>query len=789
MHDPHFWNIWCAICGGPVSSSYLYSQENGPQGYSFLDFGSTSNISWLSKTYVLGYNPQTAARNKFYLAKPSVVTGLNIRFSEREEDPAFPSARCSGLKAYNNEKGPERVIPFHKECYEILAKALTRTSDVANINKGALYRAFERVGVRRGFGQAGPEYRCLDLDYGDANEAQSYYWKRLSGKKYTVADPKYQGNLDDYLDTFISKERFGHKPLQLQHRDNPEPSPLIALPEPVIVGIAYYLDNRSLINLCCASWSTFLTLRDFHSFWRRRIRTHLPYFVELHGSLRHLREDPGGWDGLDLRRVLLWAEAVTSPNAALEQKMLPIANRRRIWQVCEQIKRLYDQEPQSKPTPQSMLQDKSVCTELQLLGDGQQGLYFRTGDFLRNWYELSDPWNLEIFWNSEWDLSGIAVNFGDDQRTFGHEAKEDGAWKSTASFSGGIWIKGFVFHIHTSTALRPWENCSWNYASCKGITVYLTDGSEHTSGQHGPGLMKMSFAAAEGMTIVGLKGILVAHKRLGVYPFIQKVGLLLTRTDGMDNPAVAPELQEHEGSCWNLKNCMFKSIFLPDGDMALRLCKGRLDDVDPGHNSVPLNTLNLADETTQLSQLRSISGYLVRDKHWFQSYTLFSSNVGNLRVSTNKGSRHLRDVDDDGSIWPEEHWETFEIDGPNGERIEQVDVYHDLFTGITPKAIKIQTNWERSVMWGEDIRQNKTEGLPSESHMTREGVRPPIKLRAEDGFAIVGLVMGCGKVCGRWKSPKDYMDEEEARGPWTKEQYDKRNEATLHTTMKSRFII
>lgn len=118
--------------------------------------------------------------------------------------------------------------------------------------------------------------------------------------------------------------------------------------------------------------------------------------------------------------------------------MFPIANCRRIWEVYEKIKKLYNQEPQSESTPQSILQDKAVCAELQLLGDRNQGLYFRVGDFVRNWYELSDPWTLEIFWNSEWDLSGIAVDLGDDQRIFGHEPKEEGAWKSTRSFSSGV---------------------------------------------------------------------------------------------------------------------------------------------------------------------------------------------------------------------------------------------------------------------------------------------------------------------------------------------------------------
>ncbi|EXK77314.1 hypothetical protein FOQG_17975 [Fusarium oxysporum f. sp. raphani 54005] len=90
--------------------------------------------------------------------------------------------------------------------------------------------------------------------------------------------------------------------------------------------------------------------------------------------------------------------------------------------------------------------------------------------------------------------------------------------------------------------------------------------------------------------------------------------------------------------------------------------------------------------------------------------------------------------------------------------------------------------------------------------------RLPTYLRPDNGFAIVGFVMGCGKVFGRWHSDEyhversedpdcdshsrrldywgeDYIDEEDSRGPWTKDQYDRRNESTIHTGMSKFGII
>ncbi|KAJ4035275.1 hypothetical protein NW753_010972 [Fusarium oxysporum] len=339
-----------------------------------------------------------------------------------------------------------------------------------------------------------------------------------------------------------------------------------------------------------------------------------------------------------------------------------------------------------------------------------------------------------------------------------------------------------------------------------GVTVYLTDGSEHTYGQDGQHLFKMPFAVAENMAIIGIQGTLTdykAHKRYGVDPFIEKVWVLQARTDGGEKPSEVPEARAHEGSCWNAKTYMFKSMLTPDSDIRLKMCKGRVRYSGRWHSLVPLNTLVLANDTGQLSQIRSISAYLVRDKYSLSHCGAHCCDLGNLRLATDKETRYLRDRDDDGSIWPEQRWDTFEIDGRGGERIEEVKVFHGPYHDTAPTAIEIHTNRGRSVLWGVDMKRDENGGETNEH--ARLPIKLPTHLRADDGFAIVGLVMGCGKVFGRWHSDneiidphwerkqlmigKDYMDEEVVRGPWTMEQYERRNEASIHTGMSKFGII
>ncbi|KAF9773830.1 hypothetical protein IL306_008268 [Fusarium sp. DS 682] len=241
------------------------------------------------------------------------------------------------------------------------------------------------------------------------------------------------------------------------------------------------------------------------------------------------------------------------------------------------------------------------------------------------------------------------------------------------------------------------------------------------------------------------------------------------------------------------------------------MCKGRIVNSERWHSLVPLNTLVLANDTSQLSQIRSISAYLIRDKFRLSDRGNYCCDVGNLRVATGEETRYLRDTDDDGSIWPEQRWDTFEVDGPGGERIEEVRVHHALLRDPSPKVIEIRTNWGRSVLWGVDMKPDR-DGEETNEPVPLVRRRQLTHLRADYGFAIVGVVMGCGKVYGRWdagkdgiqqddpllkyefvgrshSSTKDYIDDEDVRGPWTKEQYDRRNEATIHTGMSNFGII
>ncbi|KAM0547292.1 hypothetical protein ACHAPJ_010427 [Fusarium lateritium] len=167
--------------------------------------------------------------------------------------------------------------------------------------------------------------------------------------EYLVINPQYRPELKSQGLNFINSERFKCTPLSQIIQNQSGIDPLVRLPQTVMFEFMDLLDNDSLINLCRASWLTFLRLRGDQFFWKRRIMNQMPYFIEL----QEILEDGSQLlAAQDFRKIFFWAQMASEPKSGVTGFMLPIANRRRIWSVCEQIEKHYNRELREEPTPQ-----------------------------------------------------------------------------------------------------------------------------------------------------------------------------------------------------------------------------------------------------------------------------------------------------------------------------------------------------------------------------------------------------------------------------------------------------
>lgn len=383
-----------------------------------------------------------------------------------EADSATEDFDFADLRTWGECDDVKRVFPFHKQCYKLLARVLTGSENTREINRAVLFKVFGDFvsEERRGYST---------LDYSDAEKGHDQSWQAVPGYEYTVINPEWRESLVGDIFEVIRHDKFAETPSSLHLGHKVRWDPFQQLPEPLLRDILDYLDNESLLKLRQASWGIFDLTRYNRSFWESRIRNNMPYFEELGETVTTRRES---LEGQDFRKIIIWAEEASKPRVGISGFLMAVANRRRIWGVCEKVAPRYHA---SCPDP-----DSEVSCEMESITVGNRMHFVGFNDkvvfdtlrsyWIRSWdeYDAGRPWTLKTFWNSDWDMTGISVSFGaEEPRMFGKRGTEEGAWETSKDVAPETWLRGFVFHLRPPNSLLKWEDAPWNNITVKGITV------------------------------------------------------------------------------------------------------------------------------------------------------------------------------------------------------------------------------------------------------------------------------------------------------------------------------
>lgn len=115
-------------------------------------------------------------------------------------------------------------------------------------------------------------------------------------------------------------------------------SPFGKLPLEIVYQICSYLPGDSLRALSQASLSIQSVTQD-NWFWKRFIQWEMPWFWKFQTSHGSKSFPPD----LNYKRLYLWLDKMTAPRYGMDDlTLIGVANRRRIWGVCEQLADRYD---------------------------------------------------------------------------------------------------------------------------------------------------------------------------------------------------------------------------------------------------------------------------------------------------------------------------------------------------------------------------------------------------------------------------------------------------------------
>lgn len=160
----------------------------------------------------------------------------------------------------------------------------------------------------------------------------------LTGQKYCATHPTNTPNLSTFIRSAIIKNpSLRDAPVKLSLNARRPRSPFGPLPLELVYRICSYLPGEALTALTQASLSVQIVTQHNY-FWAKAVQWGMPWFWEL----EDIHRESGLLDGVNCKRLFLWLDWQTAPRYGMEDvELIGVANRRRIWGVCEQLAGLY----------------------------------------------------------------------------------------------------------------------------------------------------------------------------------------------------------------------------------------------------------------------------------------------------------------------------------------------------------------------------------------------------------------------------------------------------------------
>ena len=273
-----------------------------------------------------------------------------------------------------------------------------------------------------------------------------------------MANPGATPEITDLLEASLTDNRFQLPPDGFKiAREVQVLDPFAALPTEILHNIFRFLSGDTLVALRKASWAAFCTTRD-NSFWKWFLKHGMPWLTEMRLLLDKTRPGPEP----SYRALYLWLDKVTIPRYGMEGPFMGLANRRRIWSVCEQLAPRYFRRlqvtPQQRPD-HSILQEATCCHLAFVTGVEQpqsQSWNVQRTLFAYSQDEMKDKvFFFSVYWIEGYGLAGLSVMVDKQKRSFGLTDSMPHLTKTTTALAMGDYITAIILTIKTTDPNKP----------------------------------------------------------------------------------------------------------------------------------------------------------------------------------------------------------------------------------------------------------------------------------------------------------------------------------------------
>ncbi|KAJ5183609.1 hypothetical protein N7492_001225 [Penicillium capsulatum] len=763
------------------------------------DIISQEEALWSLNLQCLGLNPDSPLLSKAFLSDIGSPDDYGAVCAGPGSDPSAPDDL--EYSAYDqNEDYP--LFPFHPKCFDLFQQvvAFKRGFQVGarplpngdwelnvpcrDLDKDALWEVFYPLN----------DISQLEISYGDPSPPQDQYWLVDSGEELFIADPGRRNPLAANVisDAWREIDCPASDPDIKSMKD-----PIAKLPFELILLITSKLPSDALLNLLQASPHLRRGLDSSFSFWRPRFEKDMPWFYEMHSFLHEIfgpaNHDAMEASGKSLSRFFAWAHHATTPRLKLRGPFMGIANRRRIWEVCQQLVDPYLEQAKaeyssSQVGEESQFRSDTICLDMPVVTSPPLNHFHTERVFwVRNWSEYNarnGDFTFNTFWKGE-DLVGLGVVMNSDQdprqKVFGLDNHDEDVIPAVTVKSmrigQGDWITGFILYWpDTSDGWRK----PGNKNGVMAITVLCSSGHKETFGDMYNNDVKRPLLSKDGMTIVGLMG----HYGMDHFGHegkrFDRLGLLQVPAPDVNygsRPQMVTSAENTTMPTWAesmawMHDCT--DIFTDSSRLSSSDAPSTPFTRAQSYSGVPIwdvpnlhiqqpstyavsnnypddlvayHPLIWAKNVEEARALRRLTGY-VREgdmasgfedgRTWERPLHHLCGARADFAPESTIQRRCIGMVEHESDQWQLEHCVDIDIDGAGGEMITSVAV---VMERCSPKALRLITNRGREVYWGE---ADKPEGSWQ-------------VLMAPEGEMLIGIVLAFSRPSAWDEETKSFL--------------------------------
>ncbi|KAI7165458.1 hypothetical protein KC352_g26209, partial [Hortaea werneckii] len=352
------WDYYCFLCNAGFDV-YLDDLDDGQNdGHPDLDAVQPDRpnmrqlfprelveprLQWLTKFRTIGVNRKTVGIKQCYLSGPatSAVYGdASIQFGDHPNAQGRGENFPGNVTCYMSADGGENDgdLPIHESCLIVLSEAFAQAQGIKQhwtVDWSNVAVPFDLDTLFTALAPLRQPYQSF-LNLAHEWEPDQYFdldWDRM----LHYLDPLESDDKDVQAEAGRAVPLGPHPACEEVSQNRWRPGDWFQnLPEELTVAIADILPEKDLVSMMLASRAAYGATRS-QSFWKRRLQQDAPWYWEAFST-----SSPSVINSYEKEYQKVMMQARRPVELAKRNQHVPgLANRRRIWEVSQQVLEMY----------------------------------------------------------------------------------------------------------------------------------------------------------------------------------------------------------------------------------------------------------------------------------------------------------------------------------------------------------------------------------------------------------------------------------------------------------------